>query len=235
MKLGIAKKLNSKKGSALLLALLFSIICLLLGVVILTAGVTSNGRIVNAARTEQGYFIVSSVFNEIDYLTRVTSRGNMNAPAAGLRFEFDIDKAGSEEKDERNVAIIELSGDDILQLGPLRPYITSALKDAILDGSNQLRLMEFTFGEELGEGQTYVATVEMTVKANDYSIYFDVTDIRKGMGRNSESVGIPNLHRIAVQARSVTPIAVERLEDGTDVADVWKMAAFEYHSAKFVN
>ena len=51
----ILNKLNSKKGSALLLAMLFSLMCIILGMVVLSAGEASNGRIVNAAKAEQSY------------------------------------------------------------------------------------------------------------------------------------------------------------------------------------
>ena len=213
------KKLNSKKGSALLLAMLFSLICLLLGVAILSAGVTSNGRIVNAAKSEQAYFLVSSVFNVVDYETRVTDEAS-NA-LKDFRFKFKV------EGDSTPAEMSKLGDSDKLRNNMIfEPYITSALNDAIVTGRDQKRRLDITFGEELGADYKYTVQIEMTVKADDYSIYFDVTDILKDDGASGEPIGLPNLHTIAVEAKSVTPLKVEN--------DIWKEIEFEYHRAKYV-
>ena len=234
MKMYVVKKLKSKKGSALLMALLFSIMCLLLGMAILAAGVTSNGRIINAAKTEQGYFIVASVYNEIDCLTRTQDVSKSNDPYGNLAFSFDVDLAGSTDDKKRETAIRPLDGGNVnlsLTLGPLQPYFTSAIKDVIVNHKSQVRQLQFVFGEELGENYVYEVTLEMTVAANDFSVYFDVTDIRKVTGDKSESIGVPSLHQIVVEAKSVTPLTAVRLEDGTEQ---WKFVNFEYHRAKLV-
>ncbi len=214
-----------------MLALLFSLICLLLGVVILTAGVTSNGRIVNAAKAEQAYFLVSSVFNEVDYETRVKHVDGGTETLEDFRFIFDVDNTAISRM------IYGVNDYDELRLEAFRPYITSALKDAIVTGDDQERRFEITFGEELGADYTYIVEIDMSVKADDYSIYFNVTDILKDNavinpdGTSSpESIGLPNLHTIAVEAKSVVPTEVKRTASG----DVWKEIEFEYHRAKFV-
>ena len=210
------KKLKSKKGSALLLGMLFSLICIILGIIILSAGVAANGRIVNAAKAEQPYFIVSSLLDLFDHETSAPDTLPDGTPIiVGMQVSLDTD-----------TATIFTGAPNMSSA--LEPFIASALSDAVRSGISQERTLTYTIGAELGAENTYTATVILTVRAEDYSIYLDVQDIKNGSG---ESIGVPNLNTIAIQAKSVTP-----LELGTDAhgQEYWEIVQLAYHRAKYV-
>lgn len=60
MKRAIFKKLHSKRGASLLLALLFMLVCLTVGAVVLTAAATNAGRIQRNRLEQQDYLAVAS-------------------------------------------------------------------------------------------------------------------------------------------------------------------------------
>lgn len=224
----IWNKLKSKKGSALLLALLCSLVCLLLGMVILSSGVTSNGRIVNAAKAEQSYYLVASLYRQFDYeATDPYDVSGKTGMSFVLRSDgFDIDTAIADSEPLADPA----KQTNRHRLTTLKPFVASALKDTMDTGVSQTRTLTYDIGSEIGDGETYSAQVVLSVKAEDYSVYLDITDITKGSGASAEHLGLPSLHTIALQTKSVVPLAAEEEADRVHISG----ARFTYHKAKFV-
>ena len=228
--IGIWNKLKSKKGSALLVALLFSLICLLLGVVILSSGVASNGRIVNAAKAEQSYYLAASMYRQFDYeTTDPYDASGKTGMSFELRSEgFDIDTAIADSPLGPLVDPDEQTNRH--RLTTLKPFIASALNDTMNTGVSQTRTLTYNIGSGSGDGETYSVTVVLSVNAEDYSIYLDITDIVRGSGGSAEHIGLPSLHTIVLQTKSVVPLAAEEEADRVHISG----ARFTYHKAKFV-
>ena len=235
--IGIWNKLKSKKGSALLVALLFSLICLLLGVVILSSGVASNGRIVNAAKAEQSYYLAASMYRQFDYeTTDPYTVDDPDVPTEGMSFE--LRSARSEDFDFENAIADSPQGPLVdpdeqtnrHRLTTLKPFIASALNDTMNTGVSQTRTLTYNIGSGSGDGETYSVTVVLSVNAEDYSIYLDITDIVRGSGGSAEHIGLPSLHTIVLQTKSVVPLAAEEEADRVHISG----ARFTYHKAKFV-
>ena len=217
----ILNKLKSKKGSALLLAMLFSLICLILGMVILSAGDAANGRIINAAKAEQSYYIASSLFREFQDEASYTYVNPSN-PSETVTEDMQLwintaDFASS----SFNIENAFTDSDSKHRLTTLKPFVARALYETMTNGSYSNELT-FTMGGQ-GIDVTYTAVVQMTMQDTDYSIYLDVKDVLKG----DESLGAPHLHTIAIQCKRITPKAAS---DGKMTA-----AIFEYYEAKLLS
>ncbi len=229
-------KLKSKKGSALLLAMFFSMICIILGMVVLAAGETANGRIVNAAKAEQSYYVVESLFREIEHETSYSYTPPLSSEAVTVNMKLRMNTASmSDPSFNFNTGlgsifvITPASGaprDNAHRLTTLKPFVATALYQA-MTGTTYSNELTYTLG---GSGAladtTYTVKVQMTVQPTDYSIYLEVTDVTKGTGTNAESLGVPNLHTIAIQCKKITPISAT----SGSMTD----AVFEYYPAKFV-
>lgn len=220
MKKQILNKLKSKKGSALLLAMLFSLMCIILGMVVLSAGETSNGRIINAAEAEQSYYVASSLFrefqNEAKYthtvgLTTLTEDMQLRAKVSGT---INYNNAFGTVDDKHN-------------LKTLKPFIAEALYKTMTEGSYSNDLT-FTMGGQGALNEQYKAVVRMTMRDTDYSIYLDVLDVLKVANGSEKSLGAPHLDTIAIQCRRITPKAVG---DSGKLAD----AIFEYDQARLLH
>jgi len=209
----IIDKLKSKKGSALLLAMLFSLICLILGIVVLSAGEASNGRIINAAKAEQSYYIASSLFREFQNETTYTYEEGFETFTDDMKLwistaDFDVDTAFSDSTSKH-------------RLTTLRPFVADALFKT-MKGHSYSNELRFEMGDQGGIADKYTAVVQMTMEPSDYSIYLDIKDVQK----NGESLGAPHLHVIAIQCRRITPTAA--------VGGEMTAATFEYYQAKFL-
>jgi len=224
----ILNKLNSKKGSALLLAMLFSLMCIILGMVVLSAGEASNGRIVNAAKAEQSYYVTSSLFRQFQHEATWTHADPTNpAETVPEDMQLRVDAArinpDSASFDLNSLFVAE---DSHHNLTTLQTFIAEGLYKAMTVGSYENELT-YTLGGQGGMTDQYVAKVKMTIRDTDYSIYLDVTDVIKGDAETGESLGAAHLHTIALQCKRITPKAAGSDGRLTD-------AIFEYYQAKLL-
>ena len=220
----ILNKLNSKKGSALLLAMLFSLMCIILGMVVLSAGEASNGRIVNAAKAEQSYYVTSSLFRQFQHEAAWT---HTDATLASVTEDMQL-RVDAAQIDPENINLNSLfvTADSHHNLTTLQTFIAEGLYKAMTVGSYENELT-YTLGGQGGMTDQYVAKVKMTIRDTDYSIYLDVTDVIKGDAETGESLGAAHLHTIALQCKRITPKAAGSDGRLTD-------AIFEYYQAKLL-
>ena len=219
----ILNKLNSKKGSALLLAMLFSLMCIILGMVVLSAGEASNGRIVNAAKAEQSYYVTSSLFRQFQHEAAWTHADPTNPEDMQLRVDAARINPDSASFDLNSLFVAE---DSHHNLTTLQTFIAEGLYKAMTVGSYENELT-YTLGGQGGMTDQYIAKVKMTIRDTDYSIYLDVTDVIKGDAETGESLGAAHLHTIALQCKRITPKAAGSDGRLTD-------AIFEYYQAKLL-
>ena len=232
----ILNKLKSKKASALLLAMLFSLMCIILGMVVLSAGEVSNGRIINAAKAEQSYYIASSLFREFQQEARYTYTNSYGLPVTkGMLLRANTFTAwkgsdfGHSEFDYNNAFSSTLQNEH--QLTTLRPFIARGLYEAMAHGSYSNELSYTLGGAGDLEETKYTAKVKITITDADYSIYIDVIDVIKG-GEDGESLGAPHLDTIVIPCRRITPKAAQELESG---ASKLTDAVFEYDQARLLH
>ena len=222
----ILNKLNSKKGSALLLAMLFSLMCIILGMVVLSAGEASNGRIVNAAKAEQSYYVTSSLFRQFQHEAAWTHADPTN-PTETVPEDMQL-RVDAAQIDPENINLNSLfvTADSHHNLTTLQTFIAEGLYKAMTVGSYENELT-YTLGGQGDMADQYVAKVKMTIRDTDYSIYLDVTDVIKGDAETGESLGAAHLHTIALQCKRITPKAAGSDGRLTD-------AIFEYYQAKLL-
>lgn len=122
----LIKKYNNTSGASIFIALLFFLICSLVGSVILTAASTSSGRLVNLKKNEQSYYTLLSAakllkkeiegekysrYQVISNLGERAADGYNDIPNKGLK-EFLIkatDKVFESQSSYSNIWIIKAS------------------------------------------------------------------------------------------------------------------------------
>lgn len=151
----LQKKLHSKRGASIMIALLFFLVCLMVGGVVLTAAAANAGRLAHLRQDQQSYFILSAAVRLLRddlqgavYTVKETKTGN-----AGAKVEYADPKA-----------------DAALQNVYLKTQLCAWAKEVYNGKRDQNKAISFTI--KSNNGRTVFATAYMQGKggAAPYSV-----------------------------------------------------------------
>jgi len=231
------QKLKNKKGSALLLSLLFSIVTIIIATVILNAAVSSSRRVEDTAESSQAYYLVSSLFSEFDY----EATSPKNAPNGGMKFtaevSYDTGKSVADNEDALEARIVvELQNKT--NMDALRDHVAYCLAKAMLEKQTVRRNFRVEVG---GTGstakldcETYRIDGTVSVNPLDYSIQITVTGFPGMTGGNVDPniqlFGLPEICTLVIPTEKVE-IMKKQVIGGMEYPT---KIEFEYQRAKYL-
>ena len=213
------QKLKNKKGSALLVSLLFSIISIIIATVILNAAVTSSRRVTETAESSQPYYLVSSLFSVFEY---EASSGGGNPPDRGMEVTADLtlDTGGTDvindsiaknapfnPSDPPSDFLNALENDT--NLNTLQRQFAFCLTKAMLTDTPAFREFKVSVGIDntVGFAEQYVLTCKMSVNPIDYTAQIAVTEILDVNG--SVNLNLPEICTLVLPTERVEILKME--------------------------
>lgn len=241
------QKLKNKKGSALLLSLLFSIVTIIIATVILNAAVSSSRRVEDTAESSQAYYLVSSLFSEFDYEATSPKLEGSTVPNGGMKFTAGViyvrdgvtdpeeEKAKYEAELITNIAA-EL--ESRTNMNALKDHVAYCLAKAMFENTTVRRNFRVEVG---GTGSTADLNctaywIDGTVSVNplDYSIQITVTGFP---GKNGSNVD-PGIQVFGLPEVCTLVIPTEKVEIEKKQSDAGfefpTSINFEYQRAKYL-
>ena len=248
------QKLKNKKGSALLVSLLFSVISIIIATVILNAAVTSSRRVTETAESSQPYYLVSSLFSVFEYeASSPRANGSVN-PDSGMGFTADLVFDSSKSVEELVLLNVPVGEDvrgelvtenvtDVLEaetnLETLTDYFAFCLVKAMLSGETAGRDFIVTVG---GNGEsipkTYQIRCSVSVNPVDYTALINVTGINDITAGADDPVplGLPEVCTLAFPTEKVEILEMQDLkDDGGLTHSRPTKAKFTYQRAKYIS
>lgn len=182
----LRKKLNSKRGVTLLLALLLFLICALVGSVVVSAAYTSAGRYVRNKDSQQSYLAVMSAARLIEECVT-----DMSYEAAYVKIVEEVTQPQYgliPLKDEDGNNVLDENG-EIVYVEGITGYVTSEFVSYELDLPNLVnnRLFEQEFIDKLDICYQYHHTPD--------EVYSGAppVDYASDISVNSDELGIPKV------------------------------------------
>ena len=198
MKKTVVEKLKSESGASLALALLFFLICVVIGSIVLTSATTASGRLANIADNDRRYYSVSSATSfvkeivEKDDYSCYSNGGNISYDSSDsfmdvfsekvLKYVLSSETSYSTDKN----FTMTISGDDISTEDQNASNVVVNIKqDAVDPRRLTITCTNNNEDEKFTLQMTGIADIlhdiymENDVEVDKYTVQWSISDIRR--------------------------------------------------------